>query len=97
MRDVSGAYLTNEYQQTNIKDIYRLNPKNKPMTTIASKSSVDFSISNALRTAYIATQHINNQDFTPSGSQFTNGFSIFNYNFYAAGLNLKTARLKFNS
>lgn len=61
--------------------------------TSINRSSVDFSISNALRTAYIATQHINNQDFTPSGSQFTNGFSIFNYNFYAAGLNLKTARL----
>ena len=42
--------------------------------TSINRSSVDFSISNALRTAYIATQHINNQDFTPSGSQFTNGF-----------------------
>ena len=49
--------------------------------TSINRSSVDFSISNALRTAYIATQHIDNQDFTPSGSQFTNGFSIFNYNF----------------
>lgn len=24
LRDVSGAYLTNEYQQTNIKDIYAI-------------------------------------------------------------------------
>ncbi|HCC0877071.1 TPA: FAD-dependent oxidoreductase, partial [Enterococcus faecium] len=93
LRDVSGAYLTNEYQQTNIKDIYAIGDCATTFFTSINRSSVDFSISNALRTAYIATQHINNQDFTPSGSQFTNGFSIFNYNFYAAGLNLKTARL----
>ncbi|HAQ7988510.1 TPA: FAD-dependent oxidoreductase, partial [Enterococcus faecium] len=93
LRDVSGAYLTDEYQQTNIKDIYAIGDCATTFFTSINRSSVDFSISNALRTAYIATQHINNQNFTPSGSQFTNGFSIFGHNFYAAGLNLKTARL----
>ncbi|HBL3128195.1 TPA: FAD-dependent oxidoreductase, partial [Enterococcus faecium] len=93
LRDVSGAYLTDEYQQTNIKDIYAIGDCATTFFTSINRSSVDFSISNALRTAYIATQHINDQSFTPSGSQFTNGFSIFGYNFYAAGLNLKTARL----
>ena len=68
MRDVSGAYLTNEYQQTNIKDIYAIGDCATTFLRPLIEVVLIFLFPNALRTAYIATQHINNQDFTPSGS-----------------------------
>ncbi|HAP9474206.1 TPA: FAD-dependent oxidoreductase, partial [Enterococcus faecium] len=40
LRDVSGAYLTNEYQQTNIKDIYAIGDCATTFFTSINRSSV---------------------------------------------------------
>ncbi|QGM92270.1 NAD(P)/FAD-dependent oxidoreductase [Enterococcus faecalis] len=93
LRHLNGAYLTNEYQQTNVKDIYAIGDCATTFSTVLNRSDVDFSVSNALRTGYIVSQHLEGQSCSSQGTQFANGFSIFGYNFYSIGLNSKWANL----
>lgn len=93
LRHLNGAYLTDEYQQTNVKDIYAIGDCATTFSTVLNRSDVDFSVSNALRTGYIVSQHLEGQSCNSQGTQFANGFSIFGYNFYSIGLNSKWANL----
>ncbi len=81
MKDLTGAYLTNKYQQTSVKDVYmQLVIVQQTFSSILNQNTLDYSISNAVRSAYIASKCIM-ETFHPFSSHLTNGFSIYDYKF----------------
>lgn len=93
IRYLDGAYLTDQYQQTNVKDVYAIGDCATTFSLTINREVVVFSVSNAIRTGYVASQHIDDKKISPLGSQFPSGFSVFDNNFYSIGLNVKTANL----
>ena len=80
MKDLTGAYLTNKYQQTSVKDVYAIGDCATTFSSILNQNTLDYSISNAVRSAYIASKCIM-ETFHPFSSHLTNGFSIYDYKF----------------
>lgn len=93
MKDLTGAYLTNKYQQTSVKDVYAIGDCATTFSSILNQNTLDYSISNAVRSAYIASKCIMGETFHPFSSHLTNGFSIYDYKFYSIGMNFKMANL----
>lgn len=82
----NGAFLVNECQETNIKDVYAIGD----CATVFDNASKDTNYialaSNAVRSGIIAAHNVCGTKMKTEGVQGTNGISIFGFNMLSTGL-----------
>lgn len=89
----NGAYIVNEYQQTSEPDVYAVGDCSTSYSNVLHELVVNFSISDAMRGAYVAAKNIAGEQISSSGTQRTNAVSILGLNLFATGITSTEAKL----
>lgn len=89
----NGAYIVNECQQTSEPDVYAVGDCSTSYSNVLHELVVNFSISDAMRGAYVAAKNIAGEQVTSSGTQKTNAVSVLGLNLFSTGVTVNEAKL----
>lgn len=87
----NGAYIVNEYQQTSDPDVYAVGDCSTSYSNILKELVVNFSVSDALRGAYVAAKNIAGENISSSGTQASNAVRVYGLNLFSTGVTVNEA------
>lgn len=87
----NGAYIVNEHQQTSDPDVYAVGDCSTSYSNILKELVVNFSVSDAMRGAYIAAKNIAGEPVVSNGTQLANAVRVYDTNFFSAGITVAQA------
>lgn len=87
----NGAYIVNEYQQTSDPDVYAVGDCSTSYSNILKELVVNFSVSDAMRGAYVAAKNIAGETISSNGTQTSNAVQVFGLNLFSTGITVTQA------
>ncbi|MGL5465461.1 MAG: FAD-dependent oxidoreductase, partial [Leuconostoc lactis] len=89
----NGAYIVNDKQQTSEPDVYAVGDCATSYSNVLHELVVNFSVSDAMRGAYVAAQNIIGEPISSSGTQRTNAVTVYGLNLFSTGVTVNEAEL----
>lgn len=89
----NGAYIVNDKQQTSEPDVYAVGDCATSYSNVLHELVVNFSVSDAMRGAYVAAQNIIGEPISSSDTQRTNAVTVYGLNLFSTGVTVNEAEL----
>ena len=89
----NGAYIVNDQQQTSEPDVYAVGDCATSYSNVLHELVVNFSVSDAMRGAYVAAQNMIGEPTSSGGTQRTNAITVCGLNLFSTGVTVNEAEL----